>query len=89
MVSLFPQDKPTGFVLEKHLSVKAASEHFGYNGQYLRRLLRGGRVEGVKIGQVWLIKLASLEQHRRRGQTVKDRRHGPRGLTADGRKVTT
>lgn len=70
MVSFFPHDRPTGFVLERHLSVKAASKHFGYNGQYLRRLLRGGRVEGVKIGQVWLIELASLEQHLRRGQAV-------------------
>ena len=89
MASLFPREGLAGAVLEKHLSVKAAAQCSGYNGQYLRRLLRGGRVEGIKIGQVWLIELASLEQHLRRGQTVKDRRHGPRGLVADGRKVTT
>jgi len=61
-------------VLERHLSVRAASQHFGYNEQYLRRLLRAGRLEGVKIGQVWLIKLASLEAHLRKGRRAQDRR---------------
>ena len=83
MVSFFPQDRPTGFVLERHLSVKAASEHFGYNGQYLRRLLRAGRLEGTRIGQVWLINLASLEAHLRNGRLSQDQRYGPQGVMAD------
>lgn len=41
-------------------SVKAAAEYSGCNEQYLRRLLRAGRLEGVKIGQVWLIKRMRL-----------------------------
>jgi excisionase family DNA binding protein len=71
-----------GVVLEKHLSVRAAAEMSGYNEQYLRRLLRAGRLQGVKIGQVWLIRLASLEAHLRKGQTVQDRRFGPQGVVA-------
>jgi excisionase family DNA binding protein len=75
-------DCPEG-VLEKHISVKAAAECSGYNTQYLRRLLRTGRLDGTKIGQVWLIRLASLETYLRSGQLVGDRRHGPRKIVAD------
>jgi excisionase family DNA binding protein len=79
MVSTLPHDGLTGVVLERHLSVRAASQHFGYNQQYLRRLLRAGRLEGAKIGQVWLIKLASLEAHLRSRQMEQSRRRGPQG----------
>lgn len=72
-----------GVVLEKYLSVKAAAETFGYNEQYLRRLLRAGRLEGVKIGQIWLIKLESLEAHLHKAQLSRDQRWGPHGVTAD------
>ena len=68
------EDGLRGVVLEKHLSVKAASETLGYNKQYLRRLLRAGRLEGIKIGQVWLIKLASLEAHLRKAQLSRNQR---------------
>ena len=40
----------------------AAAEYSGYNEQYLRRLLRAGRLEGIKIGQVWLIETARKTQ---------------------------
>ena len=46
--------------------------------QYLRRLLRNGRLEGVKIGQVWLVKLALLEMYLRSGPMARDRRYGPK-----------
>jgi hypothetical protein len=90
MFSFNPQVDSPEVVLEKHISIKAAAEFSGYSIQYLRRLLRGGQLEGVKIGQVWLIKLASLETYARNGQMVGDRRHGPRKLLiADGREVKT
>ncbi len=56
-------DGLTGMVLEEHLSIKAAAALFGYNQQYPRHLLRTGRLESAKIGQVWLISLISLEKH--------------------------
>jgi len=86
MVSLFPHEGLTGVVMDRHLSVKAAAEHLGYSEQYLRRLLRAGRLEGVKIGQVWLIKLAALEQHLQQGQTAQDRRFGPQRTMAESRE---
>jgi excisionase family DNA binding protein len=58
--------------------VKAAAEFSGYNVQYLRRLLRNGRLEGIKIGQVWLIEMASLDHYLRNGNLQRDRRCGPR-----------
>ena len=63
MFSFNPQVKSPEMVLEKHLSVKAAAEISGYSIQYLRRLLREGLLEGIKIGQVWLIKMASLDTY--------------------------
>jgi hypothetical protein len=32
--------------------IQAAAELTGYNIQYLRRLLRYGKLEGIKIGQI-------------------------------------
>lgn len=86
MASLLPHDGLAGAVLEKHLSVRAAAEYPGYNEQYLRRLLRAGRLDGTRIGQVWLIKLASLEAHLRNARLSQDQRCGPQGVTADSSK---
>ena len=38
----------------------------------------------MKIGQVWLIRLASLEMYARNGQMVGDRRHGQKKLPIVG-----
>ena len=73
MFSFNPQVYSSEIVLEKHVSVKAAAEFSAYNIQYLRRLLRAGQLEGLKIGQVWLVKLASLH------------RVGPQSLRVPGR----
>ena len=84
MATLFPNTDLSGFVLDKYISVKAAAETFGYNEAYLRRLLRSGRLQGIKIGQVWLIGLASLESHLHRGCTSQDQRFGPQGIITNG-----
>ena len=84
MFSFYPQVDSPEVVREKHISVKAAAEFSGYSIQYLRRLLRNGRLEGVKISQVWQIKMDSLEAYVRFGKMMQDRRHGPRMTVADG-----
>jgi excisionase family DNA binding protein len=78
MFSFNTQVDSSGIVLYKHISVKAAAEFSGYNIQYLRRLLRTGQLEGIKIGQVWLIKMASLDAYLKSAQRMGDRRCGPR-----------
>jgi excisionase family DNA binding protein len=79
-----------GILPEKCTTVKAAAEVTGYSVQYLRRLLRAGKLDGTKIGQMWLIKMASFESYLRHGQMLRDRRHGPRKLESRvGKEVTT
>ena len=48
---------------EVYLPTITAAENYGYSVQYLRRLLRQGRVTGLKIGQIWIVCLSSLECH--------------------------
>ncbi len=56
---------------------KTAAECSGYNLQYLRRLLRTGSIEGLKIGQVWLVEIASLDAYLAEVRKTSDRRCGP------------
>ena len=65
-------------MLEKHISVKAAAECSGYSLQYIRRRLRDGLLGGTKIGQVWLIEMASFDHYLRNGHMQRDRHCGPR-----------
>ena len=73
--SLQTQDS---IVAEPLITVEAAAAKTGYNLQYLRRLLRAGKLQGVKIGQVWLIKINSLENYLSQNEVRRDRRCGPR-----------
>ena len=59
-------------------SVKEASEKSGYNEEYLRRLIRQGRIEAVKIGPAYLIRVESLEEYVAGTQDANDARTGPR-----------
>ena len=75
MVSFNLQISPV--VVNNHISVKAAAEISGYSLQYLRRLLRCGKLEGLKIGQVWLIDNSSFVAYLERAIEATDRRFGP------------
>jgi excisionase family DNA binding protein len=46
--------------------------------QYLRRLLRTGKLDGQKIGQVWLVDKADFEAYLEKASKVADRRFGPK-----------
>jgi len=59
-------------------SVKEASGISGYNEEYLRRLIRQGKIEAVKIGPAYLIRAESLERYIAETQTADDARTGPR-----------
>jgi len=75
MVSFNPQVSPV--VVNNHISVKAAAEISGYSLQYLRRLLRSGKLEGFKIGQIWLIEKTAFETYFENAIQAADRRFGP------------
>ena len=66
-------------VIVNHISVQAATEISGYNVQYLRRLLRAGKLDGVKVGQVWLVNLDSLQEYFGSALSSNDLRYGPKG----------
>jgi excisionase family DNA binding protein len=61
-----------------YMPAQAAADYSGYNLQYIRRLLNGGVLEGVKVGQVWLVKVASLDAYLKSVRKTNDRRYGPR-----------
>jgi excisionase family DNA binding protein len=76
-------DVSAGVVLDNHMSIQAAAQYSGYNLQYLRRLLRAGAIKGLKVGQVWLVKIASLDAYLEQVRALGDRRYGPRVYQAD------
>ncbi len=65
-------------VLNNYVSVKAASEYSGYSQQYLRRLLRLGKLAGSKLGQLWLIETEAFEVFLALAVSVEDQRFGPK-----------
>ena len=63
-------------VLNNHISVQVAASYSGYSTQYLRRLLRNGKVEGTKIGQMWLVEKCALDVYIEKAQGATDQRFG-------------
>jgi len=76
MVSFNASSPPV--VLNNLIPVKAAAVFSGYSIQYLRRLLRSGRLPGLKIGQVWLIDKTAFDAYLESAKVSQDRRFGPR-----------
>ena len=72
------QQLHNGILINQHVTVQAAADVTGYNIQYLRRMLRSGKLRGIKIGQLWLIEMQSLETYLQRVESTSDRRCGPR-----------
>jgi excisionase family DNA binding protein len=64
-------------VVNNHISVKVAAKVSGYSLQYLRRLLRSGKLTGLKIGQVWLIEKSTFEAYLEQAIQATDQRFGP------------
>ena len=75
--TISPQNQ-IGILITQHITVQAAADATGYNIQYLRRLLRSGTLEGVKIGQMWLIDTESLAAYLDHIDTTSDHRCGPK-----------
>ena len=65
-------------VFNNCISVKAAAFHSGYNVQYQRRLLRDGRLTGMKLGQAWLLDLRTFEAYMQDAHQTNDKRFGPK-----------
>lgn len=76
MISLNPTSCPQ--VLNNCISVQVAARYSGYSLQYLRRLLRNGKLGGIKIGQLWLVDKGALDICLEQAQSTADRRFGPK-----------
>ena len=68
----------TPLVLNNHILVQVAGKYSGYSLQYLRRLLRNGRLEGIKIGQLWLVDKGVLDGCLNQVRSATDQRFGPK-----------
>jgi hypothetical protein len=64
-------------VVADHISVQAAAEFSSYSLQNPRRLLRIGKLAGLKIGQVWLIDKSAFETYLDKAIQETDQRLGP------------
>jgi excisionase family DNA binding protein len=78
MISSNSPESQNNPIVETYTTVHVAAQVTGYNLQYLRRLLRAGKLAGIKIGQVWLISLASLAAYMQQAEEAVDRRCGPK-----------
>jgi len=63
-------------------TIKEASQKTGYNEEYLRRLIRQGKIEAAKVGPAYLIRVESLEKYIAEIQDADDARTGPRDKRA-------
>ena len=68
----------SSFLINNHTSVKVASTLSGYSMQYIRRLLRMKRITGLKIGQVWLVEIDSLNKYLNNAMKSVDQRFSPK-----------
>ena len=68
----------TGILFIRYVTVQAAADVTGYNIQYLRRLLRSGKLEGIRVAQMWLVKIDSLGEDLKHVETTSDSRRWPR-----------
>jgi len=67
------------YVLDNHISVRIVSIYSGYSIQYLRRLLRQTRLQGIKLGQIWFINKSALDKYLKQATQTVDNRFGPQG----------
>jgi excisionase family DNA binding protein len=67
-----------GIVLDECVTAETAAALSGYNIQHVRRLAYEGKLEAVRVGRAWLIKLDSLQHYLRQARRMGDDRYGPR-----------
>lgn len=59
-------------------TVSEAGKETGYNEEYIRRLIRNGDIEAVKVGNVWLVRVDSLKKYLKGVESIDDNRYGPK-----------
>ena len=65
---------------DEWLTVEEAARLSGYSIQYVRRLLRLGKIESRKFAIVWQVSKSALLVYVRESKKSEDKRRGPRGV---------
>jgi excisionase family DNA binding protein len=64
---------------EDWLTVNEAAELSGYHENYIRRIVRAGKLEARKFGPVWQVYRDSLLAYLEAAEESQDGRWGPKG----------
>ena len=62
--------------LNDFISTEEAAEKLKYHVEHVRRMMREGSIEGLKIGRTWLIRREALDSYMKR--TTNMAKHDPR-----------
>lgn len=65
---------------DEWLTIQQASELSGYHAEYLRIIVRAGKLDAHKFGSVWAISRKSLLSYLQTAEKSEDRRHGPKPI---------
>ena len=60
------------------LTIQQAAELSGYHAEYLRIIVREGKLTAHKFGPVWAISKEALMTFLKIAENSSDRRHGPK-----------
>ena len=73
-------DIENGINLADYITAEEAAEQSGYHVNYIRRLMRMGRITGRKAGLMWWVDRESLRAYLAKVEAAGSRRFGPGGL---------
>ena len=59
-----------------YISVKEASERYGYSESHVRGLLSRGLIKGEKFASVWMVDRLSIERHKASMKFLGKKKHG-------------
>jgi excisionase family DNA binding protein len=59
---------------DKWLTVNEAAEQSGYNAEYIRELIRQGKIQAHKFSIVWMVDRESLSAYLQKVQALGDKR---------------
>ncbi len=62
--------------LTEYIETSEAAKELNYHVEHVRRMMREGRLKGIKIGRTWLVQKKSLEEFVAR--TLAMSKHDPR-----------
>ena len=66
---------------EDWITTAEAAEVSGYNEEYIRRLIRKGKLPARRFGPMWQVSRSALLEYVRTAYDPQDKRRGPRSPT--------